>query len=88
MGGLAMGKCKDKQRKSCITKTNYKHSNRGYGRLPLGNVYSAMNFFKEHASLKKSIPKHFFTSLLNNLLTKDLVTLRNLLSIVFLKPQR
>jgi hypothetical protein len=29
----------------------------------------AMDFFKEHASLKKSIPKHLFTSLLNNLST-------------------
>jgi hypothetical protein len=48
----------------------------------------AMDFFKERASLKKSIPKHFFISLLNNLLTKDLVTLGNLLSIEFLKPQK
>jgi hypothetical protein len=27
----------------------------------------AMDFFKEHASLKKLILKHFFTNLLNNL---------------------
>jgi len=39
----------------------------------------AKNFFKERASLKKSILKHFFTSLLNNLLIEDLVTLDNLL---------
>jgi hypothetical protein len=37
----------------------------------------AMNFFQEWASLKKPIPKHFFTSLLKDLLTKDLVTLGN-----------
>jgi hypothetical protein len=30
----------------------------------------AMDLFKERASLKKSIPKHFFISLLNNLSTK------------------
>jgi hypothetical protein len=45
----------------------------------------AMDFLKECASLKKSIPKHFFKNLLNNLLTKDLVTFGNLLSIKFLK---
>jgi hypothetical protein len=47
-----------------------------------------MDFFRECASLKKPIPKHFFTSLLNNLSTKDLVTLANLLSIKFMKPKR
>jgi hypothetical protein len=41
----------------------------------------AMDFFKEHTSLKKPIPKLFFTSLLSDLLTKDLVMLGNLLSI-------
>jgi hypothetical protein len=40
----------------------------------------AMEFFKKCASLKKSIPKHFFKSLLNDLSTKDLLTLGNLLS--------
>jgi len=40
----------------------------------------AMDFFKERVSLKKPIPKHFFTSLLNDLSIEDLVTFRNLLS--------
>jgi hypothetical protein len=44
MGGMAMGKCKDKQRKYCITQTNYKHYKGGYGRLPLGNVYTCHGF--------------------------------------------
>ncbi len=35
----------------------------------------AMNFFKEHVSLKKQIPKHFFTNLLNDLQIEDLLTL-------------
>jgi hypothetical protein len=35
----------------------------------------AMDFFKEHSNLKKPILKHFFTSLLNDLSTKYLVTL-------------
>jgi hypothetical protein len=47
-----------------------------------------MDFFKECASLKKPIPQHFFTSLLNNLSTEELVTHGNLLSTKFLKPQR
>jgi hypothetical protein len=47
----------------------------------------AMNFFKECASLEKPILRHFFTSLLSDLLTEDLVTLKNLISIEFLKPQ-
>jgi hypothetical protein len=40
-----MGKCEDRQRKSCITKTNYRHSEGGYGRLPLGDVYTCHGFF-------------------------------------------
>ncbi len=40
----------------------------------------AMDLFFKDTSLKKPIPKHFFTSLLNDLLTKDLVTLGNLIS--------
>jgi hypothetical protein len=40
----------------------------------------AMDFFQQHASLKKPVPKHFFPSLLKNFSTEDLVTLRNLLS--------
>jgi hypothetical protein len=88
MGGLAMGECEDRQRKSWNIETNCKHSKRGYGRLPLDNVYTCDGFFKEHVSLEKPILKHFFTSLLNDLSTKDLITLRNLLSTKFLKPRR
>jgi hypothetical protein len=40
----------------------------------------AMDFFKKHGSLKKSILKHFFTSLLNDLSIEDLLTRGNLLS--------
>jgi len=48
----------------------------------------AMEFFQECASLKKLIPKHFFISLLQDLLIKDLVSLGNLLSTKFMKPNR
>jgi hypothetical protein len=38
--------------------------------------------------LKKLVPKHFFISLLSDLLTKDLVTLGNLFSTKSMKPRR
>jgi hypothetical protein len=40
MSNMAMGKWKDKQIKSCITKTNCKHSKGGYGRLLMGDVFT------------------------------------------------
>jgi hypothetical protein len=52
------------------------------------HVYTCHGFFKEHASLKKLILEHFFTSLLNDLSTKDLVTLNNLLLTKFMKPKK
>jgi hypothetical protein len=45
MGDLVMGKCKDRQRKSCNIETNCKHSKGGYGILPLGDVYTRHGFF-------------------------------------------
>ncbi len=45
-----------------------------------------MGFFQERPSLKKSILKHFFISLLKDLSMKDLVTLGNLLSTKFMEP--
>ncbi len=48
----------------------------------------AMDFFLKHTNLKKSILEHFFTSLFNDLSTEDLITLGNLVSTEFLKPQR
>jgi hypothetical protein len=48
----------------------------------------AMDFFKDHESLKKPILKHFFISLFNDLSIKNLVIVGNLLSIEFMKPQR
>jgi hypothetical protein len=47
----------------------------------------AMDFFKKRASFKKPIPKNFFISLLNKLLTKDLLKIGNLLSIEFMNPR-
>jgi hypothetical protein len=77
---MVMGECKYRQRKSCNTKTNYKHFGGGYGRLPLGDVYTCHGFFLKMHKFEKTNSKTFFSSLLNNLSTKDLVTLENLLS--------
>ncbi len=46
----------------------------------------AMDFFKGCASFKMSILEHFFISLLNDLSTKDLLTLGNLLSTKIMNP--
>ncbi len=48
MGGMAMGESKNKQRKSYITQTNYKHSEGGYGWLPMGDVYTCHGFIKRN----------------------------------------
>jgi hypothetical protein len=41
---MAMGKCQDQQKKSCIGQTNCKHFQGGYGRLQLGDVYTCHGF--------------------------------------------
>jgi hypothetical protein len=45
MGGMVMGECKNRQKKFCIIKKNCKHFEGGYGKLPLGNVYTCHGFF-------------------------------------------
>jgi hypothetical protein len=75
----AKGKCQHIQIKYYITQTYniFKEDMENYNWVMFTH---AMDFFKEHVSLKKPIPKQFFTSLLNNLLIEDLITLGNLLS--------
>jgi hypothetical protein len=48
----------------------------------------AMDFFKKFVNLKKPILEHFFTNLLSDLSTKNLITLGNLLSKKFMKPKK
>ncbi len=80
MGGMVMGKCEDGQREFVnISKDDMEDYN-------LAMFTHAMDFFLKHASLKKPIPVHFFISLLNGLLIKDLLTLGNLLSTKFMNP--
>jgi hypothetical protein len=47
-----------------------------------------MEFLKQHATLKKPFPKHYFTSLLKDLSNKDLVILCGLLATKIGKPKR
>jgi hypothetical protein len=57
MGGLAMGEWENRQRKSYNIETNCIHSKGGYGRQPLGAMFThVMDCLKERASLKKPIP--------------------------------
>ncbi len=83
---MVMGKCKGRQRKYFHTQTIINISKEDMEDYNLAMFTHVMDLFREHASLKKLVPKHFFTSLLNDLLIEDLVTLGNLLSIEFMKP--
>ncbi len=86
MGIMAMGKCKDRQRKSFhVLKQTINISKEAMEDYNLAMFTHAMDFFIKCVNLKKLAIKHFFTSLFNNLSTKDLVTLGNLLSIEFMK---
>jgi hypothetical protein len=46
MGGMAMGKCENKQRKFHIAQINCKHFQGIYGRLQLGDVYTCHGFLQ------------------------------------------
>jgi hypothetical protein len=63
MGDMAMGKCEDWQRKSYIVQKNYKHSKGGYGRLPLGNVYTCHGFLLGMSKFEKTNYRTFFFKL-------------------------
>ncbi len=53
MGGMAMDDYKDWQIKSYIAQTNCKHYKGGYGRLPLGDVYTCHGFFPRIGKFEK-----------------------------------
>ncbi len=85
MGGVVMGKCKDKQKKSCITKTNCKHSEKGYGRLQLGDVYTCHGFLQRMCKFEEVDSRIFFHKFIQWLVDKGI---GNQLSIEFIKPQK
>jgi hypothetical protein len=88
MGNMAMGKCEGRQRNISILKQIVNISKEDMEDYNLAMFTHAMDFLKKCANLNKLILDHFFTSLLKNLLTENLVTLRNLLSTKSMKPQQ
>jgi hypothetical protein len=85
MGGMMMGECEKKKNYFTLFKYIINISKEDMEDYNWTIFTHAMDFFKKNTSLKKLIPKHFFTSLLNNLLIEDLVNLGNLLLIEFMK---
>jgi len=70
MGGMARGKCKDRQIKSCIAQTNYKYFQGGYGKLQLGDVYTCHGFFQKTHEFEKADPITFFYKLIKQFFHK------------------
>ncbi len=70
MGGMAMGECENRQRKSYIIQTNYKHSEGGYGRLPLGDVYTCNGFFPRMNKFEKIDSRTFFYKLIEGFINR------------------
>ncbi len=61
---MAMGECKDCQRKSYIAQTNCKHYERRYGRLPLDNAYTCHGFLPRMSKFEKIDSITFFYDLI------------------------
>ncbi len=77
MGNMAMGKCKDWQKNFYIVQTNFEDYKGGYGRLPLGNVYTCHGFLPKMGKFEKthSRRERKKKSLSKDVLMEDLVTL-------------
>ncbi len=54
MGGIVMGECGNWQRNFFITQKNCKHSERGYGKLQLGDVYTCHGFLSKPCKFEKA----------------------------------
>ncbi len=70
-----MGECKDRQRKHCIVQTNCKHSEGGYGRLPLGDVYTCHGFLPKTHKFEKANSKTFLHNLIKGFVNGGFVNL-------------
>jgi hypothetical protein len=66
-----MGKCKDRQKKSCITKTNCKYSEGGYGRLQLGDVYTCHGFLQRTCKFEENDPRIFFHTIIQQFIGRQ-----------------
>ncbi len=64
MGNMAMGECKDCQRKSYIAQKNCKHYEGKYGRLPLNDVYTCHGFLPRTSKFEKTNSRTIFYELI------------------------
>ncbi len=65
-----MDKCEDWQKKSYNAQTNYKHYERGYEKLPLGNVYTCNGFLPRMGKFEKPNSKTFFHKLIEGFVNR------------------
>jgi hypothetical protein len=72
MGDMALGECKDRQINSCITQTNCKHSIRGYGRLPMGDVETCERFLPRTGKFEKVGSKTFLHKFIKGFVNRGL----------------
>ncbi len=63
-GHMVMGKFKNWQRKYYIVQINYKHSKGGYGRQPMGDVYTCNGFLPRMGKFEKIDSRTFFYKLI------------------------
>jgi len=70
MGNMEMGKCKNWQRKSCIAQRNCEHFEGGYGKLPLGDVYTCHGFLSKLRKFEKANSKTFFHKFITRFVDK------------------
>ncbi len=64
MGGMVMGKCENRQKKSCIVQTYCKDFKGGYKRLQLGEVYTCHGFLQRSFEFEEANSKTFFHKLI------------------------
>jgi hypothetical protein len=72
MGSMAMGECRNSQRKSCIAQRNCKHIEGGYGRLSLGDVYTCHGIPSRTCKFKETNSITFFHKFITRFVDKRL----------------
>ncbi len=73
MGGMAMGKCEDWQRKSLYNETKCKTFQEWYGGLQFNNVYTCNGLFQRMCEFKEADSKTFFHKLIERFINRRLV---------------
>ncbi len=73
------------RKKFCITETNCKYFEGGYGRLQLGDVYTCHGFLQRTCKFEEAYSKIFFHKFIQRFVDKRI---GNQLSTKFMKPQK